>query len=76
MQLLRLLQHQWLCMKIAVKEMGISLETAVACSTMNPAKALGEYDSYGSISPGKKANVVLLDKELNLKFVIKDGIKI
>lgn len=61
------------CMRTAVKEMGIPLETAVACATMNPAKSLGEYDKYGSIAPGKKGNVVLLDENLNLKAVIKDG---
>lgn len=61
------------CMRTAVKEMGIPLETAVACATMNPAKSLGQYDHYGSITKGKKANVVLLDDELNLKMVIKDG---
>ncbi|MGN0203187.1 MAG: N-acetylglucosamine-6-phosphate deacetylase [Coprococcus sp.] len=61
------------CMRTAVIQMGIPLETAVACATMNPAKALGEYDQYGSIAPGKKGNVVLLDKDLNLKMVIKDG---
>lgn len=61
------------CMKYAVKKMGIPFETAVACATMNPAKALGEYEKYGSITPGKKGNVVLLDKELNVKVVIKDG---
>ena len=53
--------------------MGIPLETAVACATMNPAKSLGEYDRYGSISKGKKANVVLLDEELDLQMVVKDG---
>lgn len=61
------------CVRTAVIEMGIPLETAVACAAMNPARSLGEYDKYGSISPGKKGNVVLLDKELNLKAVIKDG---
>ena len=61
------------CMRTAVKKMGIPLETAVACATMNPAKSLGVYDQYGSIKAGKKADVVLLDKELNLKMVIKDG---
>lgn len=61
------------CMRTAVKKMGIPLETAVACATMNPAKSLGEYDQYGSITAGKKADVVLLDKELNLKMVVKDG---
>lgn len=64
------------CMRTVVKEMGIPLETAVACATMNPAKSLGTYDKYGSLTPGKKGNVVLLDKELNLKAVIKDGKRI
>lgn len=61
------------CMRTVVKKMGIPLETAVACATMNPAKSLGEYDRYGSISKGKKANVVLLDEELDLQMVVKDG---
>ena len=64
------------CVRTAVKTMDIPLETAVACATMNPAKSLGEYDRYGSISPGKKGDVVLWDKELNLKAVIKDGVRI
>ncbi len=62
------------CMKTAVKQMGIPLETAVACATMNPAKQIGEYENYGSITPGKKGNVVLLDEELNVRMVIKDGV--
>lgn len=61
------------CMRIAVKQMRIPLETAVACVTMNPAQRLGVYDTYGSIQVGKKANVVLLDEELNIQAVIKDG---
>ena len=61
------------CVRTAVKEMGIPLETAVACATMNPAKSLGVYESRGSITSGKKADLVLLDQELNLKAVIKDG---
>lgn len=61
------------CMRTVVKKMGIPLETAVACATMNPAKALGEYENYGSITSGKKGNVVLLDSELNLKMVVKEG---
>lgn len=64
------------CMRTAVKKMGIPLETAVACATMNPAKALGEYENYGSITSGKKGNVVLLDSELNLKMVVKEGTEV
>lgn len=61
------------CMRIAVQKMGIPLEEAVACATANPAKSLGAYDQYGSITPGKKANLVLLDSSLEVKAVIKDG---
>ena len=61
------------CVRTVVRDMGIPLETAVACATMNPAKSLGEYENYGSITKGKKGNVVLLDENLNLKMVIKDG---
>ncbi|MCD8020538.1 MAG: N-acetylglucosamine-6-phosphate deacetylase [Clostridiales bacterium] len=61
------------CMRTAVKQMDIPLETAIACATMNPAKSLHVYDRYGSISVGKKADVVLLDRQLELKTVIKNG---
>lgn len=63
------------CLKNAVKTMGIPLETAVACATINPARALHVEGQYGSIEPGKKANVVLLaaDGSLETRIVIKDG---
>lgn len=61
------------CMRVVVKQMHIPLETAVACATINPARSLGIDDQYGSITPGKKANVVLLDADMNLRAVIKDG---
>ncbi len=61
------------CMKTAVKTMNIPLETAVACVTINPAKSLGIDAEYGSIRAGKKAHIVLMDQELNVQQVIKDG---
>lgn len=64
------------CLKTVVQKMGIPLETAVACAALNPAKCLGIDEDYGSLAPGKKGNVVLLDKDLNLKAVVKDGVKI
>lgn len=64
------------CLRTVVKKMGIPLETAVACATMNPAKSLGVYGEYGSIAPGKKGNVVLLDEELEVRGVIKDGVRL
>lgn len=64
------------CMKRVVKKMGIPLETAVACASANPAKCLGIDGEYGSIEPGKRGNVVLLDQDLELKAVVKDGVRI
>lgn len=64
------------CMKTAVRDMGIPLEDAVACATANPAKALGVYGDYGSVAPGKRADLVLMDQELERKLVIKNGHKI
>ena len=61
------------CMRKAVKEMGIPLESAVKCATMNPAKAIGIYDTYGSLTPGKQADVVLLDVDLEIRYIIKAG---
>ena len=61
------------CMKTAVLKMGIPFGTAVKCATVNPAKAIGIYDRYGSIEAGKVANVVLLDQDLNVKQVYLRG---
>lgn len=61
------------CIRTAVNEMGIPFESAVACSTINAAKSVGLDDKYGSITPGKVGNVVLLNKDLSLNKVILNG---
>lgn len=61
------------CMRTAVLDMEIPLEQAIACVTMNPAKSVGIYDQYGSITEGKVANLVLLNYDLSLKAVIVGG---
>lgn len=65
------------CMRVAVQKMQVPLETAVRCASVNPAKSIGIYDQYGSITPGKVANVVLLGKEeLDTRAVILRGEKL
>lgn len=63
------------CVRNVVKTMEIPLETAVACATIHPARAIHEEHRYGSIEPGKKGNVVLLsaDEKLETRMVVKDG---
>lgn len=61
------------CMKNAVKNMGIPLESAVKCAAVNPAKAIGIYDQYGSLEPGKIANIVVMEEDLTLTQVYCRG---
>lgn len=56
------------CMKKAVS-FGIPLETAVKWATYNPAKSIGVHN-VGSLEVGKEADVLLIDKKLNLIKVI------
>ena len=57
------------CMRTAVS-FGIPMEEAIAAATMNPAKSIGIYHEVGSLTPGKRADVILTDKDLNLVRVI------
>lgn len=62
------------CMRTAVKDMKIPLGSAVKCASVNPSKAIGVYDCYGSLDTGKYANIVLLDeKTLEIKTLIFKG---
>ena len=64
------------CVRTAVHDMGISLESAVKCASANPARSIGVYDSCGSISAGKCADLVLLDKNLAIVNVIKSQVPV
>jgi len=57
------------CMRTAVRDLEIPLASAVKCAAVNPAKAVGIYREYGSLTPGKYANVVILNRDLELKMV-------
>ena len=60
------------CMRSAVK-MGIPLGLAVQAASTTPAHAIGVQQDYGSLEPGKLANVLLLDSELNVRRIILRG---
>lgn len=53
------------CMRNAV-HFGIPLEHAIQAVTANPAKSIGIFDRVGSLAPGKKADILLMDQSLNL----------
>ncbi|MCD7735986.1 MAG: N-acetylglucosamine-6-phosphate deacetylase [Lachnospiraceae bacterium] len=61
------------CLRTVVREMHIPLESAVRAAAVNPARAIGIYEEYGSLTPGKYANLVLLDENLALRGVFIHG---
>lgn len=60
------------CMKTAVS-FGIPLADAVRAAAVNPAQAIGIFDRVGSLDPGKRANVVVLDQSLIVEAVFFKG---
>lgn len=60
------------CMKTAVS-FGIPLEEAVWGAAVNPARTIGIFSRAGSLEPGKRANLVVLDQNLEIKDVFFRG---
>lgn len=56
-----------------VREWNVDIRDAVRMTSWNQAKALGIDNRVGSIEPGKEADLVLLDEELEIVGVIKGG---
>ena len=61
------------CMKNCVLNMGIPLEDAVLAATENPAESIGVEKDYGKIAVGNYGNLLLLDKDLQIKNIVQKG---
>ena len=61
------------CMRHAVREMGVPLESAVRAASENPARCIGIEADYGSLAEGRIGNVILADADLNIRTVIRHG---
>ena len=61
------------CMRTAVLDMKVPLETAVRAATENPARSIGIEKDYGAIAPGRYVNVVLMDREMNVRGIVQRG---
>ena len=57
------------CMKCVIS-MGVPEEEAILAATRNPAKSIGIYEETGSLTPGKRADIVLADDNLNIVKVL------
>jgi N-acetylglucosamine-6-phosphate deacetylase len=57
----------------AVQEVGVPMEDAVAAASTTPASAIGIGGRTGSIEPGKAADLVVLDDDLEVVAVMAAG---
>ena len=60
-------------MRNAIINIGIPPEDAVRASAENPARAIGIDKDYGSLKPGCYGNIILADKDFNIKSIIQKG---
>ena len=51
----------------------MDIVSAIKCATENPARNLGLFDTMGSIKENKLANLVIVDKNLNVYQTIRNG---
>ena len=51
----------------------LEIYEAVACASLNPAKALGEDAEIGSLEVGKRADIIIADDKFNVDMTILGG---
>ena len=56
-----------------VRGCGLDVEHAVAATSTGPARLLGLADRVGAVREGLAADLVVLDEQLGLRGVLKDG---
>ena len=55
--------------KTMVQKAEVPLEDTIRMASETPAKIMGVYDRKGSLQRGKDADILVLDKELNVRAV-------
>ncbi len=55
---------------------GVPLEAAITAATLTPARVIGRDGEIGSLDAGKRADLLLLDKELEMRAVFVDGVQV
>jgi N-acetylglucosamine-6-phosphate deacetylase len=59
--------------KNMVNKVGIQLPKAIQMASFNPAKSIGIDDKKGSLEPGKDADIIILNKNLETELTIVVG---
>ena len=63
------------CFRRAVS-FGVPMEKALKAATINPAQAVGLFDELGSITEGKRADVLVLDETLHPEHIFVGGVEL
>jgi len=56
-----------------IEKVGINIKESVKMASLNPAQLLGLNKDRGSLTPGKRADIVVLDNNFNVVYTIKKG---
>ena len=59
--------------RTCVQQAGIPLEDACRMASETPARIMGIIDRKGTLEPGKDADIIMLDADQNIKFVMQMG---
>ncbi|HCL90749.1 MAG TPA: hypothetical protein DHW70_05455 [Candidatus Atribacteria bacterium] len=59
--------------KNMVNKIGIQLPKAIQMASFNPARSIGIDDKKGSLEPGKDADIVILNKNLEAELTMVAG---
>ena len=61
------------CVRNMYEVVGIPLVEAVAMATETPARVVGTFQSVGSLERNKNANIIAIDDDFNVRFVMVSG---
>lgn len=61
------------CVRNMVQLVGVPIADAVKMATLNPAKIINTEKKLGSLVKGKKADIAVFNRDLQMKMTIKNG---
>ena len=61
--------------RVVVQKAGLPVWEAVKMASLNPASFLGIQETYGSIQPGKSADLLIFDDDIRISSVYVSGIR-
>jgi N-acetylglucosamine-6-phosphate deacetylase len=61
------------CVRNGLERVGLDLRQSVRMATLTPAAVVGVDDRKGSLEPGKDADIVIIDPDVNVQLTMARG---